>query len=788
MGITTYLFHKSDGLGRQGYNMFFLDMGENIHFHYRDLRIELSVGEFQELAEQFLRYSREVQGEIEAGYEDGVLANTNEAGTLKTFWDKEKKLTHPVKYHERQLAVEETKDGYHLHIRNYKILLSKESFSHFVKAIAPIAPLLEQGELVRDPVRLLDQNELHTRLVSRFTTDGHEEIVIEVDGIYKNKTGQVLKAIGYTQGGTTEAGTEYCKPGSTVILVPPGYSSRGFAGPGTAAALTLPAFLARHGGELDALGLNRLKLKIISLLKMAAQGTIAPFRLQDMLINGETLNPAVDFFGGVEGRDFPDPLQELDDFNKLLGRLKLFFIKPEKETFSREKHDEIEDAFFEFVMQRLASHDCVRRIYLLGSSKNRRSGRYKVPFVHFDWAKINSDFDIYIELDPDYEGPLPEQWEKKFFWPRAGCDYYHFGDIGHGMSSDYAKQYPGIRFFDHLVEGYVFHPATGDKAKKDAWFKEINARCIFARDKVGDWVSRNYGLAVRDTEKFGVASFNKVYHVQAAPEDFVLKIYDSKYLTAKNREKISYEIALLDFLKDSCLEIALPVKNKKGEYLSEMGNEQAVLFSFSPGKYVAAPKPDQIFKAGSLLARFHVAAQHYTTPFAETYGNKPLLLHWLEVWKEYHRKGGIIGTDMALDIPYYSKRLHALKEYPTHCHGDLSVINYLFDEHTCRLIDFQSVGYGPALIDLTNGMVEFAAQKGAFVMDHLIFFRQGYQSIRPLTPTEEDFLTDLLVIQTAVRQAKLLRLHYGGFGYELKEERIAGLRIGLGLLGAREKL
>lgn len=779
MGITTYLFHKSESLEKQGFNMFFLDMGENIHFHYRDLRIELSVGEFQELAEQFLRYSGEVLKEIEAGYRDGVLANTNETGTLKTFWDKEKKLTHPVKYHERQLAVEETRDGYHLHIRNYKILLPKESFRHFVKAIAPIAHQLEQDFLDRDPVRLLEENELHTRLVSRLTRGEHEEIIVEVGGTYRNKAGQVLKAIGYTQSSSSALGSEYCRNHSTVILVPPGMSRPKTPHTIAGTALALPTFLARHGGDLDAVQLNRLKLKVLSLLKMAQDGRMAPFSLQDLLINPESLNPAVDFFGADEGRERPDPLQELDSFNKLLGRLKLFFIKPDKEYFSTEKRNEIEDAFFDFVMNRLAPHDCVRRIYLLGSSKNRLSGRYKVPFVHFDWAKINSDFDIYVELDPDWEGPLPGQWEKKFFWPRSGCDYYHFGDVGDGMSSPYARQYPGIRFFDHLVEGYLFHPSTGDRTRRDAWLGEIKARCIFSRDRVGEWVGRNYGLAVRETEKFKAASFNRVYHVRTEAQDFVLKVYGSKYLNAKNKAKIGYEIELLDYLKDSGLEIAFPVKNKEGLYIGNKDKEQAVLFNFAPGGYVAAPGRDENLLAGNLLARFHEAAKPFHFKDADNYSNRRHLLYWLAAWKEYRDQGGVIGTDISLDIAYYTQRLRSFNEYPTHCHGDLSVINYLFHQGKCWLIDFQSVGFGPAVIDLANGMVEFAAQKKDFLMDNLNFFRQGYERIRKLSPIEDSFLADLLVIQAAVRQAKLLRLHYGGFGYELKEDRIAGLRTGI---------
>ena len=411
MGITTYLFHKSNGLEKQKFNMFFLDMGENIHFHYRDLRIELSVGEFQELAELFTLYSRGVLEEIESGYQDGVLANTNEAGTLKTFWDKERKLTFPVKYNEQQLAIEETKDGYHLHIRNYKILLPKESFLHLVKAIAPILPLLEKNELKRDPVQLLKENELATKLISRLQTGKNEEITIEVSKTYRNKAGQVLKAIGYIPGSTQDDKTFYSKNDSTVVLVPPGYAppNKSPHGISAEASLDLPAFLIRYGHDLDATQLNQLKLKVLFLLKLAEQSQITPFRLQDLYINRESLNPAVDLF--CRQRDI-DPKLELATFNKLLGTHKLFMVKPKKEIFAPEKQDLVLDAFFDFVMQKLSIHECIRKIYLLGSSTNRRSGHYKVPFVHFDWAKLNSDFDIYIELDPDSDVAIPEEDRK----------------------------------------------------------------------------------------------------------------------------------------------------------------------------------------------------------------------------------------------------------------------------------------------------------------------------------------------------------------------------------------
>ena len=778
MGITTYLFHSSNDLEKQRYDMFFLDMGENIHFHYRDLRIELSVEEFRELAELFTLYSGEVLREIEAGYTDGVLANTNETNSLKTFWDKERKPLRPVKYNECKLAVEETRDGYHLHIRNYKILLQKESFRRLVKAIAPILPLLDCDNLQRDPVRLLEQNELGTRLLSRLQTRTREEITVEVDSTYRNKAGQVLKAIGYVPAEPSGKVRIYTRDGSTVRLVPPGHIQDAVAGgPGDpAAVLSLPEYLARDGLQLDAVALNRLKLKILALFAMAREGRIPSFELAALHVDRKTLNPTVDMFREGEAVDIE---KQLADLRELLTRHRLFFVKPAKELFPAKEQERLQDRFFSYVTRHIASREFVRKIYILGSSATGRAGRYKVPFVHFDWAKIKSDFDIYVELEPDDDGELPAEWEKKFYWPRNGSDYYHFGDIGDGMASDWARRYPGIRFYEHLVEGYLYHYARGDQARRDKWFSEISTRCIFVRDRIGDWLRGCYPITVEDTERIKVASFNRVYRVVSPTGPYVLKVYDSKYLNAAGQEKVAYEIGLLDYLAGSGLEVALPVKNGRKEYISYHGQERAVLFSLVPGCYVAAPGVEEGRLAGDLLARLHLSAKKYETPFAFRYGNKKILLYWLDAWEQYHRQGGVVGTDLELDISRYKQLLRRFDSFPTHCHGDLSVINYLFDGQKCWLIDFQGIGYGPALIDLANGMVEFAAQKGGFRRETMEAFREGYERVRKLAPDEESFLPDLLVIQAAVRQAKLLRLHYGGFGYELKEERILGLRAAL---------
>lgn len=257
-----------------------------------------------------------------------------------------------------------------------------------------------------------------------------------------------------------------------------------------------------------------------------------------------------------------------------------------------------------------------------------------------------------------------------------------------------------------------------------------------------------------------------------------MKIYDAKHLSSKNIKKISYEIKVLDALKDSGLEIALPVKNREGHYITAHGKEKAVIFTFAPGKYVAEPNGEQVQMAGRLLARFHSEAKKYTTKRAKNYSNKETVMYWLKAWQEYQQQN-VVGTDVPIHSIKYQKILQDLQTYQSHCHGDLSLINYLFEKERCYLIDFQSIGYGPVLLDLANGMVEFAARKNDFLFDNLEEFQKGYESYRQLSKAEKASLADTLVIQMLARQARLIRLHYGGYGYELKTERLLGLKIGL---------
>jgi len=775
MGVITYLFHRSQGLTPQRYNMFFLDVGENIHFHYRDLRIELSTGEFEELAAGFAKYAPSVLEMIrKEGYRDGVLPNTNAHDTIRTFWDKGR-LANPVKYHPQRLSIEENVDGFHVHFRNYKLLLDRESFTEFARGMAlALEKMADQPP--PDPVTVLELNELDPALVSRARQDGQEEIAVRVAEVFRDKAAQALSGIGFVRQGPKRDGLFARGDQRVRLLGPAAEPARAATRPTEPGLVGLPEFIERDAGQLTPEALNLFKLKLLYLFKRAEAGHIPAFGIEDVVVKADSNTPSVDPFQHAEAID---PAEEYGRLSDLLTRHKLFFVKPGKQPYSPEERSALNDRFERHVREAIGSQPCVSRVYLIGSATADRSGRYNVPFVHFDWAKLASDFDLLIELDPDHEDEIPATWEKKFDWPRSGSVYAHLGDLGQGMASDYAKAYPGVRFFEQMLETYLFYPSRGNRADKDAFLDRPGVRVIFERPGVVDWFERHYPSKVRKIRRIRIASFNKVYDVSTEADRYALKVYPSRNTQGGQYQLLAYELAVVEGLAAFALDVPAPVRNLSGEYISEHPEGKAILFEYIDGHYVHEPGPKEAFLAGQLLARIHLYSGQIDIPPELTPPRvAATLVHWLDDYRRFVDRG-LLPAVPGLDA--YVARVREAGGRMVHCHGDVTPRNFIYRDGRCWLIDFQLAGVGPALLDLADGIVEFAARGKHFNPDAMVAFQAGYESLLPLDAAEEDALSGLLPAQLLAKQARTARAH--DYGFEWNADLIATLQHGLALLG-----
>jgi hypothetical protein len=195
VGVINKLLYRGEFLSKPRHRNLFLDMEENIHIHFRDLRIELGRAEFEEFADIFARQSDELRQIIrEKRYEDGKLPNANQDDVR--IWT-ESRLKSPVKYHPQRVSIEACSDGYHLHYRNYKILVDEADFRGLIDAFRSVDPDTPDAATHDEVLALLVGNDIDCLRSPRDAEPGRLGLLAAPH--HTRKIQNVLENIGFTR-------------------------------------------------------------------------------------------------------------------------------------------------------------------------------------------------------------------------------------------------------------------------------------------------------------------------------------------------------------------------------------------------------------------------------------------------------------------------------------------------------------------------------------------------------------------------------------------------------------
>jgi len=773
MGILIdQLFHSEKGISEEKYRCFFFDMGENIHFHYRDLRIELSVAEFKELIESIDRYKGDVLAEIANGYQDGVLPNTNEHHTVKTFWNRER-LQHPIKYNPQRISIEENTDGFHIHLRNYKLLLDKSSFLELAEGMAQsLFALKNRSE--SDPLELLHINDLFPKLIIKTVTEDKEELQIGVQKKYYSKTRQVLNGLGYviTRSDKSKQIFEkahkkiitFLDSGSNQITVPSEHKQS----MGENQFIPLSRFVSELATSMDIKTINELKLKLLFLFKQAEKGYIKNFSIFDVYIDPINNNPSVNLFNNAS-------IDMKAEYNKLLDlytQHNIFMAKPDKERFNKNYIQYIADKFKKYIDETLAPLACVQKIYLFGSLNWEKAGNYQAPFVHYDWVKLASDFDIFIEIDEDYLDQIPKEWKKQFFYQPPSAYYYHLGDLGNSQSSPLSQAYPSVTFYQHLIEAYLFFPSKGDNKTKESFIQKYKGCLLYSKPSLNEQLKKGFGFSQISSQKFSAASHNYVYKVITPEKNYVFKVYNKA--TSLQVGMVKHEINLLNQLRSTGLELAYPVASLSGDYIGEFNGNESVLFDYIDGEFSKKISISQAQQAGNLLARFHKDSSHLELDMNEKYSQNSIYNLWIDNALGFVKRGQMTCYSEQ-ELGDLKQILRGLNEVESFLHGDVAPKNFKFQADQCYLIDFEQLSYGLRIFDLIDGMIEFSIQKNQCNKQLAMAFFNAYKQVFSLSESQLSLFNDALQILILAKITRLYRTHLV-FDYDLNTEQIQGLK------------
>ncbi|MDD2761703.1 MAG: phosphotransferase [Methylomonas sp.] len=767
MGVIKKTLFRGQLLGKPRHTHFFLDMEENIHIHYRDLRIELSRNEFEDFVEIFSKQSAELNEIIqEKNYQDGQLANANQEDIR--IWT-ESRLKHPLKYHPRRFSLEECNDGYHFHYRNLKILIDKNEFREIVDTFKAIDPNAPYASSYREVKQLLDDNEIDYTMAAG--NQPGEVLSIAVAPYHLKKVYDIFGYIGFNQSEAVPG--EKCFENGRLRVIVRTDKQRSVTDyrkiRGNQNIQGLLDYLLAEGPDIDADQLNRIKCQVLNLYYALKNGEKCQVDIDPRTWLYAPDNAQVIFpyqTASQSGNTAAESLYRA--WSSTLKELNLAFVKPAKQLFSTDTQTTLSENINKALRQDIAAFRAVDRIYLMGSATRRELGYYSSPFVHGKLAKLGSDIDILVEIDPAHEEDIPGDWS--FYVDAASnhCAIYHIGQIPLNQDiSQWTQLFPNIAFTHHLLDAYVYFPSRGHEQEKNAFLDKFKAQLIYDRERDGivyrsdtegriaARLAQLHGFERVAVEPMTVSTENILYKVFAGGKAWILKLFKAagNYSSKRIVEHTDYEERLVrQLIQRGIVTAAISHVENAADGLIE--DHPALLFELLQGKVLRRPEY-ALEKICAALAKIHAVQMEQPLELEESFGFDDTCMIWLQAFENYQKDrkhhpeiAAAFDQLLALATSYYpgDRRFDLYARSPSlHNHGDVAPKNVIVaDTGDVRFFDFNNAFYGPRIVDVIDGAFEFAlAEKYIHLADFKRFdrFIEHYDSCNPLTSEERQDLS-----------------------------------------------
>lgn len=783
MGVIKKILYRGNILGKPRHRNLFLDMEENIHIHYRDLRIELSRGEFEDIAAIFAKQSRELLGIIEEKqYQDGKLPNANQEDVR--IWT-EARLKHELKYHPQRFSLEECGDGYHFHYRNLKLLLDPAEFRQVAQLFRSLDIDSPYAASYDEVLELLEANDID------FTLDAGnapgEVLVLRVAKYHLPKVRDIFGYIGFS---SSAEGNELCYSGTALKVRVKADAQRGALDyrriRGWSGTGRLVDYLSQSGTAIDPNELNRLKCQVLDLhgALLASKTLTVDCDPESWLYSADN-NQVVFPYSATpqQGKSVAESLYKA--WSSLLARLQLGFVKPTKVAFGKTEQETLRRQVDAALLSEVAAFRLVTRIYMMGSAWRGEMGRYQAPFVHGKLAKLGSDVDILVEIDPSRESDIPAHWQLINNEASNRCAVYHVGEIPlAGGPSEWPQRHPHVHFIEHLLDAYVYFPSRGFVEERDAFLRKFGAKVVYDREQDGvvyhsadeqrlaGILAERYGLDSASVEKMRVSTQNAIYLVNAGERDYVLKFFkvSGNYSRERIAEHTAYEATLIDALvaRGVATAAVLPMA---GTGDGNIDGYPALLFERLPGVVQQKPEYD-LARIVPAYADIHRVQLEKPMDLAQSFSFDDICMIWLPAFHDFCGKPGYdqeIIEAFNRFVPLVERwdpgenrgALYARSPF-LHCHGDVTPKNVILGPNgATAFFDFNNAFYGPRLADVVDGAFEFAlAEKYIQLADFKRYdaFIESYAAICPLSDEERADLPRWKELMGLIKFTKEIRV------------------------------
>lgn len=242
-------------------------------------------------------------------------------------------------------------------------------------------------------------------------------------------------------------------------------------------------------------------------------------------------------------------------------------------------------------------------------------------------------------------------------------------------------------------------------------------------------------------------SENVTFHVECRGGDFLLRLHSPRSESfgkeGSGRQVVHSEMLWLEALRAQGLPVPAPIKNKAGEYVSQVAGLNATLLGWQEGSLLTREMESEETAAqiGELVGRIHAHASQWQVPggFLRPQRDAAYFQNALLSLRPAIQDGRISYPDYQL----LETSLELLGEETRHMprapqtwgllHGDLHRGNFLLHQGQIRLIDFSMCAFGHFAYDLATCLSNARAVFRPVILEN-------YAQFFPLPPGHESLL------------------------------------------------
>jgi homoserine kinase type II len=236
----------------------------------------------------------------------------------------------------------------------------------------------------------------------------------------------------------------------------------------------------------------------------------------------------------------------------------------------------------------------------------------------------------------------------------------------------------------------------------------------------------------------GVENSNYLVHTETGR--YILTLYEKRVA----RQDLPYFLALMEHLAARSITCPIPVRDREGRTLKELAGRPAALITFLEGLWVRRPAIEHCSGLGEALARFHVAGADFPMHRA----NSLSLPGWAALFTSIGSGADKVTPGLAREID--KELLHLEQHWPADLpqgviHADLFPDNVFFlGDRLSGLIDFYFACNDMLAYDVAVCLNAWCFEPdGSFNVTKARALLQAYESVRPLSPAELEWLPTL---------------------------------------------